>query len=290
MERGNLPKAVELMQGQEQYAVDDQPMMKRDYATIAAELRLLQQRPHEALALALDAAELSHDTDDELVSGGLLRIGLEAAVASQSPEGFDRLVTLLPRAVFGVEAAALAAIVDGERSRIRGTPDPIPWLTAAQEWVSLGRPYWEAQARLRAAEALLIDRGHPGSRGRATGELQAARRIAEQLGAVPLLGQILKLAKIARIHLDDSATEHRADTTSTHPSLTERERQVLTLVAAGRTNREIGAMLYMSPKTASVHVTHIFEKLGVRTRVQLAAEAIRLGLLDNRAAPPDDGG
>ncbi|WP_432948680.1 LuxR C-terminal-related transcriptional regulator [Kribbella sp. CA-253562] len=287
MERGELSKAVELMQGQEQFAVDDQPMMKRDYASVTAQLRLLQQRPHEALALALDAAELSHDTDDELVSGGLLRIGLEAAVASQSPDGFDRLVTLLRRAVCGVEAAALAAIVEGERSRIRGTPDPAPWLTAAQEWVSLGRPYWEAQARLRAAEALLIDREHPGTRGRATGELEAARRIAEQLGAEPLLGQILKLAKIAGIHLDDSATEHRADTTSTHPPLTERERQVLTLVAAGRTNREIGAMLYMSPKTASVHVTHIFEKLGVRTRVQLAAEAIRLGLVENRAVPPD---
>ncbi|TDO54276.1 AAA ATPase-like protein [Kribbella sp. VKM Ac-2527] len=288
MARGNLQTAVELMRGQELLAVDDQPQFKRDYAQTEAQLRLLQQRPREALALSLDAAELSHDTEDELVSAGLLRVGLEAAVASQSPDGFDRLVALLRRAVSGDEAAALAAIVDGERSRIRGTPDSTPWLTAAQEWASLGRPYWEAQARLRAAEALLAHRGQPGSRGRATGELEAARQVAEQLGAAPLLGQIQVLAKVARIHLDDSVTEHheqRAATTDPHPRLTERERQVLALVAAGRTNREIGATLYMSPKTASVHVTHILEKLGVQSRVQAAAEAIRLDLTGNPAPP-----
>jgi len=290
MARGNLQTAVELMRGQELLAVDDQPQEKRDYAESQAQLRILQQRPREALALALDAAEVTHDTEEEPTSGELLRIGLEAAVASHSPDGFERLVTLLPRAVSGVDAAALAAIVDGERSRIRGTPDPTPWLTAAQEWASRGRPYWEAQARLRAAEALLSHRGQPGARGQATGELEAARQIAERLGAAPLLGQIQGLAKVARIHLDDSVTkhhEHRAATTDPypHPPLTERERQVLALVAAGRTNREIGAVLYMSPKTASVHVTHILEKFGVQSRVQAAAEAVRLGLADNTQPP-----
>ncbi|MGW6201917.1 LuxR C-terminal-related transcriptional regulator [Kribbella sp. NPDC055110] len=287
MARGNLRKAVELVRGQELLAADDQPMMKRDYADLTAQLCLFRQRPHEALALVLDAAELSHGTEDELVSGGLLCTGLEAAVASQSRDGFDRLVTLLRRGVSGIEGPALAAVVDGERSRIRGTPSPTPWLTAAQEWAALGRPYWEAQARLRAAEALLADRGQPGARSRATGELAAARRIAEQLGAAPLLGRIQKLAKIARIRLDDSVTEHHARrevTTDPHSPLTERERQVLALVAAGRTNREIGATLYMSPKTASVHVTHILEKLGVQSRVQAAAEAVRLGLTGH----PDD--
>jgi DNA-binding CsgD family transcriptional regulator len=288
MARGNLQTAVELQRGQELLAVDDQPQEMSGYAETEAQLLLLQQRPREALALVLHAAEVIHDTEEELTAGELLRVGLEAAVASQSADGFDRLVTLLRRAVSGVEAAALAAIVDGERSRIRGMPDPTPWLTAAQEWASLGRPYWEAQARLRAAEALLAHRGQPGARSRATGELEAARQIAEQLGAAPLLGQIQGLAKIARIHLDDSATEHheqRAATADPHSPLTERERQVLALVAAGLTNREIGATLYMSPKTASVHVTHILEKLGVQSRVQAAAEAVRLGLAGTPAPP-----
>ncbi|WP_433167565.1 LuxR C-terminal-related transcriptional regulator [Kribbella sp. CA-247076] len=290
MGRGDLRTAVKVFRGQELLAVDDQPMMKRDYAEIEAQLRLLQHRPHEALALALDAAEVSHGTEDELVSGELLRVGLEAAVAAQSPDGFDRLVELLGGAVGGIEieAAAMAAIVDGERSRIRGTPEPGPWLTAAEEWAALGRPYWEAQARVRAAEALLSHRGRTGARGQATAELEAARRIAERLGAAPLLGQIRDLAKVARIQLDDSVTEHHerpAPTTDPDIPLTERERQVLALVAAGRTNREIGAVLYMSPKTASVHVTHILEKLGVRSRVQAAAEAVRLGLVDTSTPP-----
>jgi DNA-binding CsgD family transcriptional regulator len=283
--RGNVQKAAELMLGQELFAVDDQPMMKRDYVQVAAELLLLQQQPEEALALALDAAELSHGTEDELLSGGLLRIGLEAAVAARSLDGFDRLVSLLEHAVCGTEAAVLAAIVDGERSRILDTPDPGPWLVAAQEWAALGRPYWEAQARLRAAEALLAHHGQPGSRGRAVGELEAARRIAEHLGAAPLLDRIQRLAKIARIQLGGTVVE-RDEATSDPPSLlTERERQVLALVAAGRTNREIGAALYMSPKTASVHVTHILGKLGVQSRVQAAAEATRLGLAGTPAPP-----
>jgi DNA-binding CsgD family transcriptional regulator/tetratricopeptide (TPR) repeat protein len=286
MARGNLQTAVELQRGQERFAVDDQPMMKRDYAGVEAQLRLLQQRPREALALALDAADLTHGTDDEQWAGGLLRVGLEAAVAAQAPDDFDRLMRLLRRAVSGVEAAALAGVVDGERSRIRGSPDPTPWITAAREWESLGRPYCEAQAHLRAAEALLARRGHHGARGRAASELEAARQIAEQLDATPLLSQIHDLAKIARIHLDDSVTEHHdhpSGTADPRPLLTDRERQVLALVADGRTNREIGATLYMSPKTASVHVTHILEKLGVQTRVQAAAEAVRLGLTGNTA-------
>ncbi|MET9312086.1 LuxR C-terminal-related transcriptional regulator [Kribbella sp. NPDC003505] len=288
LDRGNLRMVVDLLRGQELLAVDDQPMMKRDYAGVMAQLRLAQQRPHDALAYVLDAAELSHDTEDELVADELLRVGLEAAVAAHSPDDFDRLVALLGRAVSGFGAAAVAAIVDGERSRIRGAPDPEPWLTAAQEWAVLGRPYWEAQARVRAAEALLARRGQAGNRGRATAELEAARQIAEQLGAAPLLGRIQELAKVARIHLDDSVTEHHqqpASDTDPHPLLTERERQVLALVVAGQTNREIGDALYMSPKTASVHVTHILGKLGVRTRVQAAAEAIRLGLDDNPVPP-----
>ncbi len=105
--------------------------------------------------------------------------------------------------------------------------------------------------------------------------------MAEALGAAPLLEQINELAKLARIRLGDAATEHRSEpdvSAREDLALTARERQVLALLADGRTNREIGAALYMSPKTASVHVTRILAKFGVRTRVQAAAIAVRLGL------------
>jgi DNA-binding CsgD family transcriptional regulator len=64
--------------------------------------------------------------------------------------------------------------------------------------------------------------------------------------------------------------------------LTDRELTVLRLVAAGRTNTQIGAELYISPKTAGVHVSNIFRKLGVSGRVQAAALAERAGLLNPR--------
>jgi DNA-binding NarL/FixJ family response regulator len=60
--------------------------------------------------------------------------------------------------------------------------------------------------------------------------------------------------------------------------LTERERQVLALVAEGATNRQIGAALFMAEKTASVHVSRILAKLGVRSRTEAAGLAHRLGL------------
>ena len=60
--------------------------------------------------------------------------------------------------------------------------------------------------------------------------------------------------------------------------LTPRERQVLALIAEGATNRQIGAALYMAEKTASVHVSRILSKLGVRSRTQAAAVAHRLHL------------
>jgi DNA-binding NarL/FixJ family response regulator len=69
-----------------------------------------------------------------------------------------------------------------------------------------------------------------------------------------------------------------ADDPASAFDLTPRERQVLELVAAGATNREIGATLFMAEKTASVHVSRILAKLGVRSRTEAAAVAHRQGL------------
>ena len=60
---------------------------------------------------------------------------------------------------------------------------------------------------------------------------------------------------------------------------------MLRLIAAGRTNREIGESLYMSPKTASVHVSRILSKLDVKTRTEAAGIAYRLGLVDSPSRP-----
>jgi DNA-binding CsgD family transcriptional regulator len=67
------------------------------------------------------------------------------------------------------------------------------------------------------------------------------------------------------------------------PTLSARELQVLSLVAAGRTNGQIASELYISPKTASVHVTHILDKLGASNRVEAAMIAARAGLLEGES-------
>ena len=83
-----------------------------------------------------------------------------------------------------------------------------------------------------------------------------------------------RLARRGRVELGAAPDPSAADGLD----LTEHERDVLRLVAAGRTNREIGAELYISPRTASVHVSRVLRTLGVRGRVEAAAFAHRRGL------------
>ena len=74
------------------------------------------------------------------------------------------------------------------------------------------------------------------------------------------------------------AEGERAGRTGTPFGLTARELEVLRLVAAGRTNREIAAALFVTQRTAATHVTHILAKLGVESRTEAAAWAVRYGL------------
>ena len=107
-------------------------------------------------------------------------------------------------------------------------------------------------------------------------------------GHAPLLAQIRALAERARIPLQPAPAEPKtpgppppaeAPEPKTPYGLTDRELAVLRLLAVGRTNAQIGAELYISPKTAGVHVSNILRKLGVSGRVQAAALAERAGLL-----------
>jgi DNA-binding NarL/FixJ family response regulator len=112
----------------------------------------------------------------------------------------------------------------------------------------------------------------------------AALAEAERLGAAWLAGEVESLAARARLRLGDGDGAHgeaEADGGEEDGDpfgLTPRERQVLALVAAGATNREIGRQLYMAEKTASVHVSRILAKLEVRSRTEAAGVAHRLGL------------
>ena len=112
------------------------------------------------------------------------------------------------------------------------------------------------------------------------GPLRAAAVAAE--GHAPLLDQIRILAERVRIPLQSPATVSDTPLPARAPALyglTGRELTVLRLLTAGRTNAEIGAELYISPKTAGVHVSNILRKLGVSGRVQAATIAERADLL-----------
>ena len=102
--------------------------------------------------------------------------------------------------------------------------------------------------------------------------------MAQGLGAVPLTEEIRTLAGRARVTLEERAA------TAAPPAgpggeelaaLTAREREVLAAVAEGLTNKEIGQRLFISERTIGVHVSHIFDKLQVRTRVQASAIFLR---------------
>jgi DNA-binding NarL/FixJ family response regulator len=130
-----------------------------------------------------------------------------------------------------------------------------------------GYPYEVARARWRWAEAL-VEAGH---RERAAAELRSALDVADRLGTRPFRAAVVDLARRARL---DIGVRVEVSTV-----LTDRELEVLRLVAAGSTNRQIGAQLFISEKTASVHVSRILAKLEVSGRAEAAARAAQLGLL-----------
>lgn len=146
------------------------------------------------------------------------------------------------------------------------------WDGAARAWMELHEPYAEAQAMVRAVETALAI----GDRPAATLRARRAVEQAETVGARRLLHDIEELVGNARL----SVGEQRSAEPTPALGLTPRERDVLARVAAGRTNRQIADELFISAKTASVHVSNILGKLDVGTRGEAAATAHRLHLFD----------
>jgi DNA-binding NarL/FixJ family response regulator len=111
--------------------------------------------------------------------------------------------------------------------------------------------------------------------------LVVAHESAERLGAAPLAHELALLARRARVELSNRQAPSVAvvDDPATALGLTRREREVLGLVAGGLTNREIAQTLFVTEKTAGAHVSAILAKLRVRSRLEAATTAQRLGLL-----------
>jgi hypothetical protein len=153
---------------------------------------------------------------------------------------------------------------DAERSRAAGSSDPEAWSVAAERWEALDYPHRAGYTRWRQAGGLLAT--PHGGRAAATVLSTAADLATEHM---PVMTAIQGLARRARIDLDAATLDVQSgEPPTTHSfGLTDRELDVLRLLGQGKTNPEIAAALFISPRTAGVHVTHILRKLDATTRV-----------------------
>jgi DNA-binding CsgD family transcriptional regulator len=279
-------------------------------AQLEAELFLAEGRPADARDVVTAAADRFDLVHDPRYAWPLLAVGARACAAPATVKGpaaavkgpaaavkrpaaaeragdlLGRLcmvaakvdawgpVQLAGRLTFAAEAGlGLADEADGGSALAHGSV-LAQWDAAAAAWEHAAQPYEVAVALIRAADAAMT----AGDRDAAAKRLRRAAELADQLGARPLGEEIGLFARSARLALaagrDDAIPAPRPR------GLTARESEVLRLVAAGRSNPEIAAELFISAKTASVHVSNILAKLGVGSRGEAAAAAYRLRLFD----------
>jgi DNA-binding CsgD family transcriptional regulator len=183
--------------------------------------------------------------------------------------------SLVPGMTVGPTIRTLGAWGLAEAARLDGRADPAAWAAAAEALEGWIAPHLVPYALTRQAAALL-GCGRRRDAGRVLG---AAWQRTLALGATTMQESILSLARRARLELAGQAPGPPANGARLDRlGLSPREREVLDLIIEGRTNREIAALLFISEKTASSHVTHILAKLGVPTRGAAASVAARLQL------------
>jgi DNA-binding CsgD family transcriptional regulator/tetratricopeptide (TPR) repeat protein len=176
------------------------------------------------------------------------------------------------------QADAWLALCAAEFARLEGLDDASAWDRAATAFEGIPMAYPRAYSVWRSAGAMLATGRDKKAASQA---LVVARAIAADLGAVPLLGEIDALARRARLDLEAPQDVQPPSASPTDSlGLTHREREILALVADGRSNREIAETLFITEGTAGTHVSNILGKLGVRGRTEAAAVAYRLGLVE----------
>ena len=198
------------------------------------------------LASAATAAKVLDSADRADQRVGVVRRALADAVPTGVRQGWEPVIE-----------AGLEDTADG-------------WRRAWKASVDDGAPaHLAPYAGLRLAQHLVVSR----ERAEAREVLTSAAKLSAQLGAGLLTGRLTALAQRAGL-----STESPTDGNPL-AGLTAREVEVLQLVADGKSNGEIGSALFISTKTASVHVSNILAKLGVNTRGEAAALAHRRGLV-----------
>ena len=223
-------------------------------------LELGMGRPQEAIAVLRDTGRfsLAHGLCEPGVSmwsGDLAEAYARADAADEAQES----LAILERHATGNRRSAALAVV----ARLQGILAPpdvyADRFAEALEWHQrMPLPFEVARTHLCFGERLRRERQRVAARV----QLRTALEIFERLGAEPWAQR----AREERRAAGEAAAAERSETAD----LTPQELQVALLVAGGATNRETAAALFLSPKTVEVHLTHVYRKLGVRSRTELA--------------------
>lgn len=239
----------------------------------AAREGLLAWDPHHLAGIMLCAIGVAAYAD-LAATGTLDRADAVKGAAELAAAGREAAEKGTPRgAHLGVEGLAWLARIEAELARTRGDADaPARWAEVVVAF-GYGDGYRQALARRRRAEALLAIDATADARAEAADELRCAIATATELGAGPLAAAVRELADRAGVALDGGREPVRH-------VLTPREHAVLELVAGGRTNKQVGAELFISEKTVSVHLSRVMAKLGAASRTEAVSLAWSRGLID----------
>ncbi|WP_245194594.1 helix-turn-helix transcriptional regulator [Kitasatospora phosalacinea] len=253
-----------------------QPQHVLPTATLGIRLAVRLGRPDQArarLAEALDGTVLTGQ------DGHLFPLLTHAAEAEadqhpRTPEGEAALARITALAARLTPRCGLhrgwAALLAGELARAAGRPTAAHRQAAVTELRAVGLPWPLSLALLRAAE----DAAAAGDRESAAAQLREAAELARRRGDSGTRRDAELLAERLGLGHRDNPASGPGDGLG----LTPRERDVLRQLALGRSNRQIAEQLFISPKTASVHVSNILAKLAVTGRGEAAALAHRLRL------------
>jgi DNA-binding CsgD family transcriptional regulator len=271
VEQGRVEEAAELLAPFEDVVTSCAPL---------ARVHLLRGEPD--LAAAVLRRGLGELVGDALRAGPLLALLVEVELRRGDVEAARDAAERLAALAASVEVAVLdaeAALADG---RVRVAAGDHPGAVAALEDAKAhvareDRPLQLGRVRLELAET----RAATGDQAGAISEARAALAGFERLGAA---GPRDRAAALLRAW-GDTGRSRPQNASDVAAALTRREREVLDLISQGLTNAQIAERLYISPKTAEHHVGRVLNKLGVRTRAEAAALAVRLAAAPG-AHPP----
>ncbi|MDH6145377.1 DNA-binding CsgD family transcriptional regulator [Kitasatospora sp. GP30] len=290
--RGDLA-AVERHLARAAAAVEqDQSQHEVPAARLAVDLAGRSGRPLRARAALLEALDDPSDPKDSRLLPLLARAAAVEADSRGLPSADQDRSAVLARIAERLAAQrpvvplhhGWVRLAEAELARAAGTDTPSHWHAAIEPLRATGLPYPLVHALLGAGGALAA----AGQREQAGELLREAAELADRLGDAWLgreIDRLIDRVGVARTRpqapvgapMGARAEQSEPDGAAAF-HLTPRETDVLRLLTQGRTNRQIAEELFISPKTASVHVSNILAKLEVSGRGEAAALAHRLRL------------